>query len=99
LNEGVVLGRIPIISRTGVGVVIFLSRGMMEMMQQVVHLCWQRKSKSCCVVFHFDANIGVLYEVQSGCTKYEVQSTKYGIRVIGCFLVLLYEVLCTKYQV
>jgi hypothetical protein len=53
LNEGVVLGRIPIISRTGVGVVIFLSRGMMEMMQQVVHLCWQRKSKSCCVVFHF----------------------------------------------
>jgi hypothetical protein len=58
LNEGVVLGRIPIISRTGVGVVIFLSRGMMEMMQQVVHLCRQRKSKNCCVVFHFDAKIG-----------------------------------------
>jgi hypothetical protein len=53
LNEGVVTGRISIISRTGVGVVIFLSRGMMEMMQQVVHLCWQRKSKNCCVVFHF----------------------------------------------
>jgi hypothetical protein len=41
-----------------VGVIIFLSRGMMEMMQQVVHLCWQRKSKNCCVVFHFDAKIG-----------------------------------------
>jgi hypothetical protein len=26
---------------------------MMEMMQQVVHLRWQRKNKSCCVVFHF----------------------------------------------
>jgi hypothetical protein len=49
----VVTGRIPIISRTGVGVIIFLSRGMMEMMQQVVYLCWQRKSKNCCVVFHF----------------------------------------------
>ena len=69
----------------------------MEMMQQMVHLCWQRKSKSCCVVFHFDANIGVLYEVQSGCTKYEVQSTKYGIRVIGCFL--LFFVRSTMYQV
>jgi hypothetical protein len=55
LNEGVVTGRIPIISRTGVGVIIFLSRGMMEMMQQVVYLCWQRKSKSCCVVFHFES--------------------------------------------
>jgi hypothetical protein len=54
LNEGVVTGRIPIISRTGVGVIIFLSRGMMEMMQQVVvHLCWQRKNKNSCVVFHF----------------------------------------------
>jgi len=74
LNEGVVTGLISIISRTGVGVIIFLSRGMMEMMQQVVHLCRQRKSKNCCVVFHFDANIGVLYEVQSGCTKYEVTS-------------------------
>jgi len=40
-----------------------------------------------------------MYEVQSGSTKYEVQSTKYGIRVIGCFLLLLYEVLFTKYQV
>ena len=29
-----------------------------------------------------------MYEVQSGSTKYEVQSTKYGIRVIGCFLLL-----------
>jgi hypothetical protein len=45
LNEGVVTGLISIISRTGVGVIIFLSRGMMEMMQQVVHLCRQRKTK------------------------------------------------------
>jgi hypothetical protein len=76
LNEGVVTGRISIISGTGVGVCIFLSKGMMEMMHQVLYLCWQRKSKSCCVVFHFDAKIEVLYKVQSGCTKYEVQSTK-----------------------
>jgi hypothetical protein len=74
LNEGVVLGRIPIISRTGVGVVIFLSRGMMEMMQQVVHLCWQRKSKSCCVVFHFVSKDRGF--VQS--TKYEVLSMGLG---------------------
>ena len=40
-----------------------------------------------------------MYEVQSGSTKYEVQSTKYGIRVIGCFLLLLYQVRSTKYQV
>jgi len=53
LNEGVVTGLISIISRIGVGVIIFLSRGMMEMMQKVVHLCRQRKSKNCCVVFHF----------------------------------------------
>jgi hypothetical protein len=62
LNEGVVTGLISIISRTGVGVIIFLSRGMMEMMQQMENLCWQRKSKNCCVVFHFDANIGVGWE-------------------------------------
>jgi len=73
LNEGVVPGRIPIISRTGVGVVIFLSRGMMEMMQQVVHLCWQRKSKSCCVVFHFVSKDRGF--VQS--TKYEVPSMEF----------------------
>jgi hypothetical protein len=54
LKEGVVTGRIPIISGTGVGVCIFLSKGMMEMMQQVVHLCWQRKNKICCCVFHFE---------------------------------------------
>ena len=40
-----------------------------------------------------------MYEVQSGFTKYEVQSTKYGIPVIGCFLLLLYQVRSTKYQV
>jgi hypothetical protein len=74
LNEGVVTGLISIISRTGVGVIIFLSRGMMEMMQQVVHLCRQRKSKNCCVVFHFvNKDRGF---VQS--TKYEVPSMTFG---------------------
>jgi hypothetical protein len=72
LNEGVVTGLISIISRTGVGVIIFLSRGMMEMMQQVVHLCRQRKSKNCCVVFHFDANIGVGWENP----RIEIQETR-----------------------
>jgi len=81
LNEGVVTGRISIISRTGVGVIIFLSRGMMEMMQQVVHLCRQRKSKSCCVVFHFVSKDRVvmgkcklLGKVSS--SKYQVSSIK-----------------------
>jgi hypothetical protein len=79
LNEGVVLGRIPIISRTGVGVVIFLSRGMMEMMQQVVHLCWQRKSKSCCVVFHFVSKDRVVLgkcKLLGKSIKYQVVSIK-----------------------
>ncbi len=60
LIEGWVNGRIPIISLTGVGVVSILSRGMMEMMQQVVHLCWQRKNKTCCCVFHFESKYRVV---------------------------------------
>ncbi len=34
---------------------------------------------------------------QEDCTKNQVLSTKYGIRVIGCFLLLLYQVRSTKY--
>ena len=70
-------GRIPIISLTGVGVVSFLSRGMMEMMQQVMHLCWQRKSKNCCCWFHF----GSKYKgfVRSTTILYQVRSTKYQV--------------------
>jgi hypothetical protein len=77
LIEGWVNGRIPIISLTGVGVVSFLSRGMMEMMQQVVHLCWQRKSKNCCCWFHFESK----YKVVLGkCNKKEARSKKQEIR-------------------
>jgi hypothetical protein len=91
LNEGVVTGLISIISRTGVGVIIFLSRGMMEMMQQVVHLCWQRKSKSCCVVFHFVSKDRV---VLGKCKLLgKVSSSKYQVSR------RLYQEPSTKYQV
>jgi hypothetical protein len=46
---------------------------MMEMMQQVVHLCWQRKNKSCCVVFHFVSKDRV---VLGKCNRKETRDKK-----------------------
>ncbi len=60
LSEERVNDRIPIIGITEVGVVFFLLRGMMEMMQQMVYLCWQRKNKIYCCVFHFKSKYKVV---------------------------------------
>ena len=42
-------------------------------MQQVVHLCWQRKNKICCCVFHFESK----YRVVLGKCKLLGKSIKY----------------------
>ena len=77
----------------GWGVVSFLSRGMMEMMQQMMYLCWQRKNKICCCVFHFDSKykvvLGKCNRKETRTKSQEARTNKFSLK--SCFSFLLFK--------